>query len=376
MAEFFASAPKGMVEPLFEELTELGFKNLVRTASGVEFESNWKGCYKVNLESRIASRVLKPLMEFTAYQPEELYNQIRNHDFTKYIDPNGSLVVDAVVKESMMHDQRFVALKIKDAIVDQFRDKFGERPNVDKEQADLRIWVRGTKNNFIVALDTSGDALFQRGYRKEAGEAPIKENLAAGLLRLMRWDQKTPLLDPMCGAGTFLIEAALMVTKTAPGTFRNKFAFQRLKNFDQQAWDEVLDEAMSKEVSDPPIKFYGFDLDRKVIFMAKANAKRAGVDHLIEFKPGPIATLQKPAPLGMIVVNPPYAVRLGDEELLKDVYRDFSHTLKQEFQGWSTWILSGNRELMSAFKMKATRKFQVFNGNLDCRWMQYEIRKT
>lgn len=375
MAVFFASAPKGMVEPLFEELTEMGFKNLVRTASGVEFESNWKGCYKVNLESRIASRVLKPLIEFTAYQPEELYNQIRSHDFTKYIEANGSLVVDAVVKDSMMHDQRFVALKIKDAIVDQFRDEFGERPNVDKENADLRIWVRATKNKFIVALDTSGDALFMRGYRKESGEAPIKENLAAGLLRLIRWDGVIPLVDPMCGAGTFLIEAALIATKTAPGTFRNRFAFQNLKNFDEAAWDEVLDEAMSKENPAPEIKFYGFDLDRKVIAIAKANAKRAGVDHLIEFKPGPVATLQRPAPKGMLVVNPPYAIRLGDEELLKDVYRDFSHTLKQEFQGWTAWILSGNRELMGAFKMKATRRFQVFNGNLDCRWMQYDIRK-
>lgn len=375
MAQFFATAPKGMVEPLFEELLELGFKNLTRTASGVEIETNWKGCYKINLESRIASRVLKPLMEFTAYQPEELYNQIRTHDFTKYIEPNQALVVDAVVKESKMHDQRYVALKIKDAIVDQFRDKFGERPNVDKENAELRIWVRGNKNNYIVALDTSGDALFQRGYRKESGEAPIKENLAAGLLRLIRWDQKIPLVDPMCGAGTFLIEAALMATKTAPGTFRNKFSFQGLKNFDAEAWDQVLDEAMSKEIQDPPIKFYGFDLDRKVIFMAKANAKRAGVDHLIEFKQGPVATLKRPAPEGVLVVNPPYAVRLGDEELLKDVYRDFSHTLKQEFQGWTSWILSGNRELMGAFKMKATRRFQVYNGNLDCRWMQYDIRK-
>jgi len=374
MPVFFASTAKGLVEPLYNELEKLGYKGLKRVPSGVEFETSWEGCYRANLQSRLASRILKPILEFTAYQPEELYGQILNHDFTRYIKPSQTLAVDASVQEGMMRDQRFVALKVKDAIVDQFREKFDVRPNVDREDPTLRVWVRAFKNKFHVAIDTSGDPLNQRGYRKEVGEAPIKENLAAGLLDLAEWDEKSSIVDPMCGSGTILIEAALRVSRIAPGSLRKRFAFQKFQNFDADVWEKVVDETLEAEISDPEIKFYGFDVDRKVLIKAKENAKRAGVDHLIEFRNSPIAVLDRPVDEGVIITNPPYAVRLGDEDNVKDIYRDFSHTLKSQFKGWNAWILSGNKDLISELRLKSTRKHFVFNGPIECRFLKYEVR--
>jgi putative N6-adenine-specific DNA methylase len=373
MPEFFASTPKGLVEALEKELQELNLKVLERTAGGVFFEANWEGAYKANLHSRVASRILKPVLEFTAYQPEELYKQIQNHDFTKYIKPNQTICIDATIKESKMHDQRYVAMKVKDAVVDQFRGKFGVRPDVDNNNPDLRIHVRAMKNQFLVAIDLSGDSLFMRGYRKEVGEAPLKENLAAGLLMLTEWDRQSSLLDFMMGSGTFLIEGAMMALKIAPGLQRKGFGFQRWLNYDSKAWDKLVDEAISQEVEELPFKFYGYDIDRRMIVAAKENAKSAGVDHVMEFKREPVATVTPPAEKGLAIVNPPYGARIGDEDNLRDVYRDLGFTLKHRFKGWDCWILSGNKELIADLKLKSTRKYFVFNGNIECRWLKYSM---
>jgi putative N6-adenine-specific DNA methylase len=373
MPEFFASTPKGLVEVLEKELLDLNLKVLERTAGGVFFEANWEGAYKANLHSRVASRILKPVLDFTAYQPEELYSQIQRHDFTKYIKPHQTIAIDATVKECKMHDQRFVAMKVKDAIVDQFRAKAGVRPDVDNIQADLRIHVRAMKNHFMVALDLSGDSLFKRGYRRDVGEAPLKENLAAGLLMLTEWDRKTPLVDFMCGSGTFLIEGAMMALNIAPGLERTRFGFQNWLNYEEDVWQKLVEEAMDNELSDLDFKLYGYDIDRKIITVAKENAKRAGVDHVIEFKREPVATVEPPAPNGVAVVNPPYGARIGDEDNLRDVYRDLGFTLKHRFKGWDCWILSGNKDLIMDLKLKSTRKHFVFNGNIECRWLKYSM---
>lgn len=373
MAEFFASTPKGLVEALEKELQELDLQVLERTAGGVFFESSWEGAYKANLHSRIASRILKPVLEFTAYQPDELYHNILKHDFTKYIKPNQTICIDATIKESMMRDQRFVAMKIKDAIVDQFREKFGVRPDVDNDSPDLRIHVRAMKNQFMVAIDLSGDSLFMRGYRKEVGEAPLKENLAAGLIALTEWDRKSSLVDFMAGSGTLLIEGAMMAMNIAPGLHRKGFGFQRWLNYDKAVWEKIVQEAMDQEKEDLDFKFYGYDIDRRMIVVAKDNARRAGVDHVIDFKREPVATVEPPAEKGLAVVNPPYGTRIGDEDNLRDVYRDLSYTLKHRFKGWDCWILSGNKELIGDLKLKSTRKHFVFNGNIECRWLKYSM---
>ncbi|XGC81612.1 class I SAM-dependent RNA methyltransferase [Bdellovibrio bacteriovorus] len=373
MPIFFASTARGLVEPLEAELKGLGLKVVDKTAGGVTFDSNWKGCYKANLHSRLASRILKPILDFTAYEPDELYNNILKHDFTKYIKPTQTISIDASVSDSKMRDQRFVAMKIKDAIVDQFRDKYGVRPDVDNYNPALRIQVRCVKNMFNVSIDTSGESLFKRGYRKEVGEAPLKENLAAGLIKLSEWDQQTPIVDLMCGSGTFLIEAAMMSLNIAPGINRTRFGFQNLLGFEKEAWDDVVQEALDAEKEELDFKFYGYDIDNKVIKNAKDNARNAGVDQVIEFKKESVATVEPPVEKGLIIVNPPYGARIGDEDNLRDVYRDLSFTLKHRFKGWDAWILSGNKELMADLKLKATRKHFVFNGNIECRFLKYSM---
>lgn len=373
MPEFFASTARGLVEPLEKELKDLGLKVTDKAVGGVFFDSNWEGCYKANLQSRLASRILKPILDFTAYQPEELYTQIRRHDFTKYIKPTQTLSIDVTVKEGKMRDQRFVAMKIKDAIVDQFREKFGVRPDVDNKEPALRIHVRAVRNQFNVAVDTSGDSLFQRGYRREVGEAPIKENLAAGLIKLADWDGKSPLIDLMCGSGTFLIEAAMMALNIAPGINRKSFGFMNWVSYDEEVWEKLVNEAMDQEKEELDFKFYGYDIDRRVLTSAKDNAKRAGVDQVIDFKKESVATVEPPIEKGLIILNPPYGARIGDEDNLRDVYRDLSYTLKHRFKGWDAWILSGNKELIADLKLKSTRKHFVFNGNIECRFLKYSM---
>ena len=224
-----------------------------------------------------------------------------------------------------------------------------------------------------MAIDTSGESLFKRGYRTETGEAPLKENLAAGLLKVTEWDGNSPLVDFMCGSGTFLIEAAMMAMNIAPGINRKRFGFQNWLNFDKATWENVVQMAMDSEKTELPFKFYGFDIDSKVIRTAKENARNAGVDGVIEFKKESVATVEPPVEKGMIVVNPPYGARIGDEDNLRDVYRDLSFTLKHRFKGWDAWILSGNKDLIADLKLKSTKKHFVFNGNIECRFLKYSM---
>lgn len=373
MAHFYASCPTGMAELVEKELQSFGLKTWEKTSGGVMFESNWKGCYKANLNSRYASRILKPILDFPAYQNDELYNNIRKHDFTKYIKPNQTLAIDAVVKDCKLHDQRFVAMKIKDAIVDQFREKFGVRPDVENKNPDLRIHVRGIKDQFSVSVDTSGDSLFMRGYRLMTGEAPLKENLAAGLIGLTDWDKKTSIVDLFCGSGTLLIEAALMALNVAPGMQRKKFGFMNLQDFDEQSWEEVIQEAIDGEKEELDFKFYGYDIDKKMVEIAKRNAKSAGVSEFISFSCTPVSVALPPEEKCMVISNPPYGSRIGDEDNLKDVYRDLGFTLKRRFNGCEAWILAGNKDLLSEMKLKSTRKHFVFNGNIECRFLKYEM---
>lgn len=373
MAHFYASCPKGLADLVEQELRSLGLKTWEKTSGGVIFESNWAGCYKANLNSRYASRILKPVLDFPAYQNDELYHNIRKHDFTKYIKPTQTIAVDVVVKECKLHDQRFVAMKIKDAIVDQFREKFGVRPDVSTDKPDLRIHVRGIKNQFAVAIDTSGESLFMRGYRLKTGEAPLKENLAAGLIGLTEWDKKTAIVDLFAGSGTILIEAALMALNIAPGLQRKRFGFMSLLDFDEEAWEQVIQEAIDGEKEELDFKLYGYDIDKKVLDIAKRNAKSAGVAEHIVLKNSPVSVALPPEEKCMVICNPPYGSRIGDEDNLKDVYRDLGFTLKHRFTGCEAWVLSGNKDLLQEMKLKSTRRHFVYNGNIECRFLKYEM---
>ena len=252
---------RGLGDALEAELAALGAEKTLKAPGGVYFDGNWALCYRANLRLRTASRILLPILDFTAYKPEELYDNVRRHDYTKYISSRGTLAVDASVRDSeIFRDQRFVAMKVKDAVVDQFREKFDERPDVDAANPDLRLVVRLVGNRFSMSVDTSGDALFKRGYRVESVEAPLKENVAAALILLSEWDKASPIVDPMCGSGTFLIEAAMMAMNVAPGALRTRFAFQRFLGFKSEEWEAELDAALEKETDELPFKFYGYDV--------------------------------------------------------------------------------------------------------------------
>ncbi|MBY0313889.1 MAG: N-6 DNA methylase [Bdellovibrionales bacterium] len=377
MPKFVAVTSPGLTEVLFEELKNMGLKVLRGNQSSVEFESNWEGCYRANLSSRTATRILLPILEFPAYNPDDIYHNIRKHDFTKYINPDGFMWVDAKLDMCAIKDQRLLAMKVKDAVVDQFREKYEVRPTVEKDRG-LILYLRGFKNNFVVSIDTSAPTLNKRGYRKEATEAPIKENVAAGLIEITGWNGELPVIDPMCGSGTLLIEAALKYLKRAPGTLRRHFAVRGLNTFQKETWDKVVDEIMDQEIELPEdgekIMFYGYDVDRKAISVAKVNAREAGVDHLIKFECRDIADLKPPVEKGIIMTNPPYGVRVGDEFFLQETYKNFSYALKNHFKGWEAWILSGNSELTQHLGMRAERKFPVVNGGIDCRWIHYKVK--
>lgn len=400
MATFFALTSRGLVDVLRDELAELGARKLDKEPGGVYFDSNWATVYRANLRLRTATRVVRPILHFPAYKNEELYNNIRKFDFTSLIDSEGTIAVEASVRDSAFKDQRFVAMKVKDAIVDQFREKTGVRPSVDTENPDLVVVVRAFKNHFSVSLDTSGDPLFKRGYRTGTGEAPLKEHVAAGLLRLAEWDGETPIVDPMCGSGTILIEAALQARKVAPGTLRRRFGFMNWKGFDEAIFKQELEAALAleeeaadqleatlKRVYPNPLPqvaggsveekkrplFFGYDVDSKVVKIAQANAKEAGVDDLISFRRHAMETLEAPVEKGIIITNPPYGTRLGNTESLKDTYRDLAFTMKSRFKGWTAYVLSGDPELSASMKLKATRKSLVYNGPIECRLLKYEM---
>ena len=377
MAKFLALTSFGLRDVLEEEIKNLGLNIVDREATGIFFESNWEGAYRANLCLRTATKILLPVLDFPAYNPDDLYHNVQKHDFTKYIRADQTLSIDAHVRESALQDQRFVAMKIKDAIVDQFRDKCdGVRPDVDRDNPALDIVVRVYKNIVSLAVNTTGPTLSMRGYRHDSVMAPLREHLAAGLIEMTGYDGHQPLVDPMCGSGTFLIEAALKALNIAPGSLRKRFAFQGFKTFQEEAWSRVLEDVLDQEYSNIPAKIYGMDINGKALQAAQNNADRAGVTDFITFKQGPIVTLEPPpgSTPGIVIINPPYGERLGITEGLKDVYRDLAFSLKQGYKGWKLFLLSGNSELTGALRLKAERRHRVYNGNLDCRFLEYQIR--
>lgn len=377
MPRFFAMTSRGLTDVLFEEIQSLGFTKALKGQGGVYFETNWAGCYKANLRLRTATRVLLPILDFPAYNQEDLYHNILKHDFTKYIHADQNITVDAQIREcGALRDQRFVAMKVKDAIVDQFREKFGERPSVENRNPDLCVVIRGSRNQFSVSIDTSGEPLFKRGYKSlKMVRAPLKEHVAAGLILASGWKGDTPIVDPMCGGGTFLIEAALIALKIYPGTMRKSFAFQKLLGFQKDVFNAELEDAMNEEVHELGFKFYGFDLDREAVKIAKENVRNAGLEDFIEINRSPVETMLNPVQdvKGVMMVNPPYGERLGYHDELLETYLNLGHTMKTQFKAWDCWVLSGDPELSLAMKLKAERKIPVFNGPIECRFLKYKM---
>ncbi len=379
----FATAPKGVVSLLFEELPALGAVELKEQPAGVRFRGNLETAYRICLWSRCASRVLLRIAEFPAATPDELYTGIRGIDWGRHLSERGTLAVDLNLSRSRMTHSHFAALKVKDAIVDQFRERSGVRPSVEVRRPDVRVNVRLHRDRATVSLDLSGESLHRRGYRVEGGDAPLKENLAAAILLRAGWPEVArrggPLLDPMCGSGTLPIEAALMAADIAPGSLREYFGFIGWKGHEPELWQRLLDEARERrEVGLRQLPaIIGYDADRRAVRSAIANVEAAGLRGAVHIERCELATLRNPrvSERGLLVVNPPYGERLGEKASLGALYAQLGERLRGEFEGWRAAVFTGNPELAKRIGIRARRQYGFFNGSIPCRLFRFDVER-
>jgi len=362
----------GLEDVLMEELKFLGAGNPVKGVRVVTVDGDQRLMYKINLWSRVALRVLKPLKKFRAANEHQLYDEIKKINWSEYMTVDDTLAVDAVVNKSVMTHSLYVALKTKDAIVDQFRDQTGRRPNVDLDRPSLRIHVHINGDEAEVSLDSSGDSLHKRGYRMQTGDAPINEALAAGLILLSGWDRRSPFLDFMCGSGTIVIEAAMMALNVAPGLLRNEFGFERWKDFDAAIWNALRQEAEGLKIAEIDFPVTGVDLSSMMISNAKENAAAAGMLKRITFRQTSFENFS-PDPLpGTILINPPYGGRITSGDLLQ-LYKSVGDQFKKKYAGWSAFVFTANMEAGKNIGLKPSRKIPLFNGKLECRLLKFEM---
>ena len=368
----FAAVPRGAEEIAAAELAALGFADAQVGRGGVAFVADRAGLYKANLWLRTASRVLVQLAVFPCSGPEELYKGVHAIDWTALVTPAMTLAVDCSLRDSAMTHSGFVALKTKDAVVDRIREACGNRPNVDTASPDVRINVHLHKNICTVSLDSSGEPLDRRGYRLERNEAPLRETLAAAVVALSGWDGSIPLADPMCGSGTIPIEAALLAGNVAPGLQRS-FGFQRWLDYDKRVWERLLREADSGIRKLPLGLVTGLDQDSRALKLASRNAANAGFQGQIHFFHAALEEFRPEGEQGVVIINPPYGKRLGDEDELKELYCQIGDVMKKRCRGWTGYVLTGNLELAKYIGLKASRRFVLFNGAIECRLLKYEL---
>ena len=369
---YFATTGKGLEEVLAGELNALGVADVRVERGGVRFSGGLAACYRANLWLRTANRVLMPLAEFPCVTPQELYDGMRGIDWGGLLTPDMTMAVDCNLRDSDLTHSGFVALKAKDAVVDQLRDRTGRRPNVDTRDPDLRINLHLVKNRCTVSLDTSGAPLDRRGYRLARTEAPLRENLAAAIVLLSGWDGTTPFADPMCGSGTIPLEAAMIAARRAPGLNR-PFAFQRWPGFDPSLWQRLVREAEESVRTTLPVPVWGFDRDAAAVRTARENSRRAGVAGNVVFAVGELDGFTPSPQAGTIICNPPYGARLEERETLKPFYRRIGDILKQRCAGYTAWLLVGDQELSKEVGLRATRRIPLFNGPIECRLLKYEL---
>ncbi|PQQ40556.1 bifunctional 23S rRNA (guanine(2069)-N(7))-methyltransferase RlmK/23S rRNA (guanine(2445)-N(2))-methyltransferase RlmL [Photorhabdus luminescens] len=379
MNSLFASTARGLEELLKNELEMLGAQACKIVQGGVHFQGDDRVMYKSLMWSRLASRILLPLNEFNIYSDLDLYLGVQSIDWSQIFSIDSTFSVHFSGTNEEIRNTQYGALKVKDAIVDSFIRKLDQRPNVAKQQPDIRINVFLNKERASVALDLSGDGLHIRGYRDLAGQAPLKENLAAAIILRSGWKIGTPMVDPMCGSGTLLIEAAMMAADRAPGLHRNHWGFIAWLQHDEEIWHEVTTEAQirfRKGLQETASRFVGSDIDRRVLDMARSNARRAGVAQLITFQQGDASRLENPlseGPAGTVLSNPPYGERLESEPALVALHSLFGRIMKSRFPGWRLSLFSASPELLSCLQLRAEREFKAKNGPLDCVQKNYQL---
>lgn len=378
------TCPKGLENLLADEIKELGGQKVKLGLSFVSCEADQLLGYRLCLWSRLASRVLFPLKQYEGESADQLYQGLMDIPWIEHLSDRQTFKVSFSGSSDEIRNTHFGALKVKDAICDYFRDKTGNRPDVDSNP-DISIHVRLNKGLFSISLDMAGESLHRRGYRQSQGEAPLKENLAAALLIRAGWpklmkQEDGALLDPMCGSGTLLVEAALMAADIAPGLLRNQFAFEKWKKHQLKEWRDIKQDAEDRKLkaqdSEVELTLVGYDMDSSVLSKAKDNARRAGVEHFIHFKPQALNELTKEKGLpetGLILCNPPYGERLSDEVAIGALYAAMGNKVKQYFANWTMGIFTGNPEQAYQFKLRANKQYQLFNGAIPSKLFLYGI---
>lgn len=372
LLQFFAPCPRGLEPTLATELTKLGADSVQPLHGGVQFQGDWNTCYRANLESRIASRILWQVATRSYRNEDEIYKLTNGLPWNEWFDPALTIRVNLAAIKCPLRSLDFVTLKIKDAVCDKFRKITGSRPSIDTAQPDIRIHGFLDAQKFTLYLDTSGEALFKRGLRKAAGEAPLRENLAAGILHLSGWQPRTPLLDPMCGSGTFLLEAAQMALNIAPGLQRN-FAFEKFKFFDAVLWNKLKTSSIASQQPPTPQPIYGSDLYGDALTDAQTNVTAAGLEDVITLKQANFLEISAPDTQGILITNPPYGVRIGEQETLEEFYPKLGDVLKRKFSGWNTYIFTADPLLPKLIRLSASRRTPLFNGALECRLLEYKM---
>ncbi len=379
MKQLFATTARGFEELLKVELTDLGAMDCQITQGGVHFHADEETQYRVLLWTRLASRILLPIVTCKVYSDLDLYSAVVGQNWLDYFDEKAHFMVDFNGTNREIRHTQFGAMRVKDGIVDYFERVGKPRPNVDKSQPDIRIHAYLNREELVISLDLSGDALHMRGYREDTGKAPLRETLAAAIVLRSGWQLGTPLVDPMCGSGTLLIEAAQMQANIAPQLHRLHWGFDFWKGHNQQAWDKVKGEAIELAEQafnqNQKANFYGCDLDHRVLQKAKRNAQNAGVAHLIQWQQGDVAALKNPfvEEKGTVICNPPYGERLGTTPALIALYSVFGQRLKQQFADWNVSIFSGEPALLDCLRLRSHRQFKAKNGPLDCVQKNYHI---
>lgn len=378
---FFATAAKGTEPLVTKELAAIGAQNIRSTPGGAHFEGGLETLYRANLWLRTANRVLMPIAEFPCPTPDALYENARNVRWRDWMTVDTTFAVDCNCRDSQITHSHYAALKIKDAIVDGFRDSVGRRPNVDRRRPSLQINAHIVKDRCILSLDTSGDRLHLRGYRQQAMDAPLRETLAAAIVGLVEWDNEGMFIDPMCGSGTIVIEAALKAINYAPGLLRCGngssgrigFGFQRWRNFDRKLWARLTDEAQDAIREKIPGRILGYDISRPAIRVASENAQLAGLEKHLRFMRGDALKLSPRGNRGVIVCNLPYGERTGEMEELQPLYSGFGDVLKQRCVGYTAYLFTGNLKLAKWIGLRTAKRFTLYNGPIECRLLKYEL---
>ena len=368
--ELIAKTFMGLEPVLAKELTQLGANDVKIGRRMVSFTGNKELMYRANFQLHTAIRILKPIRHFKAKCADDVYEEIKKIDWTAYLDDDKTFAVDSVVFSEEFRHSKFVSYKVKDAIVDQFREKTGKRPNISVANPDLRLNIHIAEDDCTLSLDSSGESLHRRGYRQESVEAPLNEVLAAGMILLSGWKGDTDFIDPMCGSGTILIEAALIAKNMAPGLFRKEYAFEKWPDFDADLFDEIYnDESQEREFQH---HIYGYDVDVKAVNTALLNVKAAGLSNDITVRQQDFKNFTQPSHKSIIITNPPYGERISTPDLL-GTYKMIGERLKHEFKGNDAWVLSYREECFEQIGLKPSIKIPLYNGSLECEFRRYQM---